>query len=125
MYLASQIQNYLQKLQRVQNSLVRVITKTPKFEHISPARRSLHWLPIKHRIHYKICLLVYKTMLYNEPNYLRTRLVPRPTYHSTRYSAGLSFAVPHSRTVIGSSCFSVCGPRLWNSLPLSLRIKNT
>ncbi len=115
----------MQKLQRVQNSLVRVISKTPRFEHISPARQSLHWLPVKYRINYKICLLVYKTMLHNEPKYLKTRLIPRPTSHSTRYSAGLSFVVPHSRTVIGASCFSVCGPRLWNSLPISLRITNT
>ena len=60
-----------------------------------------------------------------EPSYLKMRLIPRLTNHSTRYSAAPSFVVPHSRTVMGTSCFSVCGPKLWNSLPIPLRTTNT
>jgi hypothetical protein len=111
----------LQKLQRVQNSLVRVVSKTPKYEHISPVRKALHWLPVEQRIKYKICLLVYKTMTYGQPSYLLTRLTTRPKNHSTRYSTGPSFIVPHARTILGTRCFSVFGPKLWNSLPISLR----
>ena len=42
--------NLLRKLQRVQNMAARVITFTPRREHISPVLRSLHWLPIHRRI---------------------------------------------------------------------------
>ena len=111
----------LQKLQRVQNSLARVVSKTPKFQHISPVRKALHWLPVEQRIKYKICLLVYKTITYNQPSYLLTKLVTRPKNHSTRYSTGPSFIVPYARTTFGTHCFSVFGPKLWNSLPISLR----
>ena len=52
-------QTNLNKLQRIQNSLARVITNTSKYQHITPTLKKLHWLPIKQRIDYKICLLTY------------------------------------------------------------------
>ena len=47
----------LNKIQRIQNTLARVVTNTSKFEHITPVLKKLHWLPIKQRIDYKLCLL--------------------------------------------------------------------
>ena len=47
------------------NSLARVITNTSKYQHITPTLKKLHWLPIKQRIDYKICLLTYKTLTHN------------------------------------------------------------
>ena len=38
---------YMKQLQRVQNSLARVVCKTSKFCHITPVLHSLHWLKIK------------------------------------------------------------------------------
>ena len=56
-------QTNLNKLQRIQNSLARVITNTSKYQHITPTLEKLHWLPIKQiRIDYKICLPTYKTL---------------------------------------------------------------
>jgi hypothetical protein len=34
------------KLQRVQNTAARIITKTPRHDHITPVLKELHWLPI-------------------------------------------------------------------------------
>ena len=55
-------QTNFNKLQRIQNSLARVITNTSKYQHIKPTLKKLHWLPIKQRIDYKIWLLTYKTL---------------------------------------------------------------
>ena len=63
-------QTNLNKLQRIQNSLARVITNTSKYQHITPTLKKLHWLPIKQRIDYKICLLTYKTLTNQQPTYL-------------------------------------------------------
>ncbi|XDV44073.1 hypothetical protein PO909_012422 [Leuciscus waleckii] len=38
------------KLQLVQNAAARVLTRTRKYDHISPVLSTLHWLPIKHCI---------------------------------------------------------------------------
>ena len=62
LYFGMRKQN-IQKLQRVQNSLVLAITQTSKYQHITPVLKELHWLPIKQRIEYKISLLTFKTIM--------------------------------------------------------------
>ncbi len=44
----------INKLQVVQNAAARVLTRSRKYDHITPILQSLHWLPIKYRISYKI-----------------------------------------------------------------------
>ncbi len=51
------------KLQMVQNAAARVLTRTRKYDHISPDLSTLHWLPIKHRIDFKILLKVINKIL--------------------------------------------------------------
>ena len=48
-------------LQLVLNAAARAVTKTPKFHHISPILKSLHWIKINERIQYKVLSLTYKT----------------------------------------------------------------
>ena len=114
-------QTNLNKLQRIQNSLARVITNTPKYQHITPTLKKLHWLPIKQRIDYKICLLTYKTLTNQQPTYLYNGL-SFPSYSvSTRSSDSLVLSIPYVRSSLGKRAFSVIGPRLWNSLPSDTR----
>ena len=65
-------QTNLNKLQRFQNSLARVITNISKYQHITPTLKKLHWLPIKQRIDYKMCLFTYKTLTNQQPTYIST-----------------------------------------------------
>ena len=51
----------LRRLQLVQNSLCRVVTRSSKYSHITPQLKKLHWLPVKYRIQFKIGLITYKT----------------------------------------------------------------
>ncbi len=44
----------INKLQIVQNAAARVLTRSRKYDHITTILPSLHWLPIKFRISYKI-----------------------------------------------------------------------
>ena len=48
--------------------------KSSKYQHITPTLKKLHWLPIKQRIDYKICLLTYKTFTNQQPTYLYNSL---------------------------------------------------
>ncbi|KAI2647424.1 RNA-directed DNA polymerase from mobile element jockey [Labeo rohita] len=52
----------INKLQLVQNAAARVLTRTKKYDHISPVLSTLHWLPIKHRIDFIILLITYKAL---------------------------------------------------------------
>ncbi len=71
----------INKLQIVQNAAVRVLTRSRKYDHITPILQSLHWLPIKFCISYKILLLAYKALNDLAPAYL-TNLLSR--YNPTR-----------------------------------------
>ncbi len=50
----------INKLQIVQNAAARVLTRSRKYDHITPILQSLHRLPIK--FSYKILLLAYKAL---------------------------------------------------------------
>ena len=50
----------VRRLQLIQNTAARLITRTRKHEHITPVLRRLHWLPVREPIDYKILLLAFK-----------------------------------------------------------------
>ena len=61
--------------------------------HITAALRKLHWLPIRERIQYKLCLLcllVHKMFVGHVPDYIASRLTPAsdiPSRSSLRLSS--------------------------------------
>ena len=63
---------YIMKLQRVQNTTARLITRTGKHEHIQLILFDLHWLPVMYRVQYKLFVYVYmyKTLYNLAPTYL-------------------------------------------------------
>lgn len=109
------------KLQRVQNCLARVVTRSPPSTRSLPLLSSLHWLPIQHRITYKLNLLTFKTITSSQPAYLHELLTPAASVRQLRSEKGLKLSVPRVKSKAGSRAFSVCAPQLWNELPLELR----
>ena len=84
--------------------------------------RELHWLPIAQRINYKVALITFKVLTLNQPAYLRSLLPIFTPVHSLRSSSrGVLLNVPLSKTVSATRVFSSYAPRLWNTLPQSLR----
>lgn len=49
----------LAKLQRVQNTVARLIVRARQSDHMTPILRDLHWLPIPARLEFKILLLFF------------------------------------------------------------------
>lgn len=112
----------LRKLQQVQNSAARIITRTSSIHHITPVLQQLHWLPIQFRIQFKVLLLTFKAIHNLSPPYLSDLLHVSIPSRSLRSSSSLHLSVPSVRlTTMGSRAFSRSAPRLWNSLPSYLR----
>src|SRR6218665_2932749 len=61
----------IHRLQLIQNSLARAVTRTPRHHHITPVLKSLHWLKIPERIHFKVLSLTYNSLQSSQPTYLR------------------------------------------------------
>ena len=66
---------HIKRLQKIQNEAARLVTLTPRREHITPILQSLHWLPVQQRIEYKVLMIVFKTLHNAGPEYLRELLV--------------------------------------------------
>ena len=60
----------IKKLRRVQNAAARLISYTPRFGHITPVLRTLHWLPIRFRIEFKMLVIIFKSIHGLSPVYI-------------------------------------------------------
>ena len=115
------------RLQCVQNCLARVVTKAPRFSRPVPILKRLHWLPVKFRIHFKICAITFRTLKENQPAYLADLLVrPKCSKYLRSTNSNIFFVfVPRIKTKTGSRAFSISGPALWNALPVQIRNAKT
>ena len=113
----------LQKLQKIQNSAARILTGANRHSHITPVLKQLHWLPITHRIKYKIIVLTYKCINNLAPKYLTELVTLRTAARRTR-STDDNLKIETSRTKLvtaGDRAFISASPHLWNKLPYALR----
>jgi hypothetical protein len=121
--LAGLSASLISKLQRIMNIAARIVTRTKKFDHITPVLKHLHWLPVCKRIDFKIALLVFKCIHHLAPFYLCNLISLHRPSRSLRSSNLNLLSVPRFNTNIHRRSFSVYGPILWNSLPDDLRFE--
>ena len=116
--------NLVAKLQSILNTAARLVTKTRKYEHITPVTVNLHWLPIQYSIQFKPLLLIYKSLHVLAPSFLTDKLSFRPN-KGLRSDNQFFFNVPISALRLkfyGDRAFSVAGPTLWNAFPKNIRL---
>ena len=115
--------NKLNKLQRIQHHAARLVLHKSRHASATALLRTLHWLPVKARIQYKIACLCFQSIYQNSMSPYISDLLhpycPSRTLHSLDTSL---LTVPRfSLETFGKKSFSVFGPTVGNSLPLSLR----
>ena len=113
------------RLERVQNCLARVVNKAPRFSRSVPILKRLHMLPVKFRIHFKICAITFRTLKDNQPAYLADLLVRSKCSKYLRSTNSNRFVVPGIKTKTGSRASSISGPAIWNALPVPMRNAKT
>jgi len=92
-------------------------------EHITPVLQSLYWLPVRQWILFKVAVLVHKCLNGRAPSYLADdcRWIRQCRAGLRSSSDMMKPDVPPTRTTFGDRSFAVNGPRIWNSLPASIR----
>ena len=116
----------IRPMQNIQNSAARLILGLSKFEHITPALQQLHWLPIRYRIQFKIMTIVYKAVHNVAPEYICDLIESKQSKYSLRLINGINLRERRSHLkTCGDRAFSVCAPKLWNSLPSEVRTSET
>ena len=116
--------NSIRQLQLIQNAATRVLTQTKKINHITPVLRSLHWLPVYQRIHFKILLLIWKALNGIEPKYISDlcHVMNHPDLWDRQVPVS---SIPRVRTKHVEAAFSYNAPNIWNKLPENCRSAST
>ena len=107
-------------LQRVQNAAARLITNSKSRYHITHVLMRLHWLPIKSRITYKLCLQMHLIHTNQRPDYMADMVKLIATSSSRpglRSASHLLYQKLALKSKFGERAFSHAGPAAWNSLP--------
>ena len=112
------IKSSINKLQRVQNAAARLVVKRRKYESIRNDINNLHWLRIEQRIIFKTLVTVFKCLHEMAPQELLKLLTVRdPQLLTLKYV--------FMNTTFGRRSFSYAAPKLWNHLPLALRLSQS
>ena len=77
----------------------------------------LHWLQVKHRVHYKVLLIVHKCITKNAPDEVMALLS-----HGDSARTG-HLAETRCMSKYGERAFSHYGPKIWNLLPKDIRLE--
>ena len=99
---------------RVQNAAARLIFQESRYYHITPLLKSLHWLPVRYCIVFKILLITFKAVHGLAPAYISELI-------SIRESAGrhclcsnnglhLNYSPCKSLATLGDRSFHVAAP---------------
>ncbi len=116
----------INKLRIVQNAVARVLTRSRKYDHITPILHSLHWLPVLSSVSVtKYYYLPIRQVNDLAPAYLTNLLsCYNPTRSLRPQNSGL-LVVPIAKSTNGRGTFSYLALKLWNSLPDNVRGSDT
>src|SRR6218665_799826 len=88
-------------------------------------RDTLHWLPVRQRILYRVPTIAWRCILGVAPVYLSEFFVLSsscPGRRSLRSASRGDYLIPRSYTTTKQyRAFSAAGPSIWNGLPFELR----
>ena len=107
----------INKIQRVINTLARVVTGTGIHDHITPVLEKLNWLPVQSNITFKVALITYKTLLSKKTDYLSELLSFQAAPRTLRSSSSYRLHVDVPKTVFSGRAYRFAAPQIWNSLP--------
>ena len=92
----------------------KVVMKRGKYTSSKASLQSLHWLPIRSRINFKIAVLVYKCLHGKAPEYLQNLLITFiPKREGLRFGTIIDrLIVPRTEKKFADMAFSVIGSKV-------------
>jgi len=106
----------IQKPQRVQHTVARIVLQAPRQSPSQPLLEQLHWLPVRQHIDYKLAVLTYKIRHTSTPAHLSYHTRPRESTRHFRSSTTLLLHRPTNRTHFADRAFRCSARAVWNSL---------
>ena len=108
-------------MQVAQNKCTRFCLNLGNRVHIGTKQfEAINWLPTKERFEQSACVAIFNFFAGAAPVYVSEMFLPIQQSHNTRRSQNKLW-IPNQKTNRGLGNISYVGPRLWNSLPNSLK----
>jgi len=117
----------LKPLQLCLNRCVRLIFKLKRCISTKPYMKRLKWLPIKGRLEYKILVLIQKALIFKKPSYLYNLVdyaEPNKHFYLRRNVETFNLNMEYPRNNLENRIFRIYAPKLYNSVPMSIRNLN-
>lgn len=113
----------IERLNKLQKRAARIILKAEFTTPSSDMFKELGWISVASRLDYNKAILTYKALNNLTPSYISDLLIPvsQTCTRILRSSENGSLVVPRSRTALYDRSFSTSAPKLWNSLPYSIK----
>eukprot|EP00918_Siedleckia_nematoides_P041116 GHVU01089258.1.p1 GENE.GHVU01089258.1~~GHVU01089258.1.p1 ORF type:complete len:169 (-),score=6.05 GHVU01089258.1:392-898(-) len=113
----------INQLRKIQNWAAKLVLRRSKYDSSTENLKLLHWLPVRHRVNFKVCCLVHKcTYSADCPGYIKELVSLRTTTRQLRSSKTIMYTVPKvQRPTYKGRAFSFMGPHLWNYLPSDIQ----
>ena len=103
----------LDRLQFIQNTAARLLTRSSRRCHITPVLASLHWLPVVFRVQFKVLVLTFRALHGQAPAYLTDLLKPYTPSRNLRSADKGLLIIPRTNLVTkGDRAFQAIAPRL-------------
>ena len=112
----------IKQLQKVMNACVRFIYNLRKSQSVTAFSQTCHFLPVKFRIMFKSCLIVYKILNNLSPGYLRHMAV-QETRNRDNLRSSIDFTMLKYPDT--EKCLNYHLIKYWNNLPIDIRKSST
>lgn len=115
----------LERVQKAQNFAAKVAKGgARKYDHVTPILRDLRWLNVENKISYDISVFTYKIIHGMLPSWLFSLpAVSAMSERATRQTNNLY--IQRTVTDIGTRAITTRGPKIWNTLPDSIKTSST
>ena len=118
-------ENLVSRVQTIQNSCAKCLSRVNRFATATEARITLHWLPSRARSRFKILVFAHKVVhLPNSvPHYISAPYSTRDHGRTTRFNVSNTLKCDFKRRLltVGGRSLNHTLPSVWNSLPQELR----
>ena len=113
----------LDRILKLQKHAARIILHVDYNTPSATMFKELGWQHINKRLTYNKAVLTYKALIKLTPEYITNLLKPVSEIHSRSLKSSVNgtLSVLRSRTSLFDRSFSSSAPRIWNSLPISVR----
>ena len=111
---------------KMQNSFARLVTRQGRRDSGMPLRPELHWLPVRHRVSYKIAELTFKALRVDmSPTYLQQYVQVYTPPRSLRSASTYPLVQNRSHSAAGDCTCVHTAATVWNALPVSVTSKDS